>query len=57
MNGLEHKRMVLELKRVDMAREEMQFRIEERLEEIARLQDNIKIQEAKIKELKEKLGE
>jgi chromosome segregation ATPase len=57
MDPLEVKRLKLELKRVDTAKEEMEFRIEERLAEISRLKDNIKIQEAKMAELTAKLKE
>lgn len=52
---LEIKRKELELKRVETARQEQEFRIEERLEEIERLKDHIKIQLAKEEELKQEI--
>ena len=55
MTPLELKRLKLELVRVSVARNEIEFKIEERLDEISRLQDHIKIQEAKEAELKEKI--
>lgn len=57
MSPLELKKMTAELKRVDAAKEEMELRVCERMEEIQRLQDGIKIQEAKLEELKAKLAE
>lgn len=56
MNPLELKRLKVELLRVSSAKGEMELRIEERLEEIEKLRENIKIQEAKEKELMEKIG-
>jgi hypothetical protein len=41
----------LELERVKLARKELEYKIEERLEEIKRLEDHIKIQLAKEEEL------
>jgi hypothetical protein len=55
MLPLELKRMKLELIKVAAARHEMEFRIEERLEDINRLKENIKIQVAKEVELQEKI--
>lgn len=55
MLPLELKRMKLELIKVAAARCEMEFRIEERLEDINRLKENIKIQVAKEVELQEKI--
>ena len=49
--NLELKRKQLELARVQMARSELEFRIEEKMEEIKRIQDNIKIQQNREKEL------
>ena len=57
MSPLELKKLQVELKRVDAAKEEMELRIHERMDEIKRLEDNIKIQVAKIEELKAKLVE
>ncbi len=56
MSPLELKRMKLELIKVAAARHELEFRVEERLEDINRLKDNIRIQEAKEIELKEKIA-
>lgn len=55
VDPLEIKRTKMEIKRVDAAKEEMEFRIEERLAEIERIKANIVIQENKIKELSDKL--
>lgn len=48
---MELKRKKLELSRVSLAREEQEFKIEERLEEIKRLQAMIEIQKKKEEEL------
>lgn len=53
--SLEAKRKQLELMRVEMARKELEFKIEERSEEIKRIQDNIKIQLEKEAELKKEI--
>lgn len=57
--SLELKRKEVELMRVKIAKSEMELRIQERQEEIQRLEDNIKIQlqaeirlEAELKSLK-----
>lgn len=42
--SLEKKRKELELARVRMARQELEFRIEERMEELARIRENIEVQ-------------
>ena len=55
MTPLELKRMKLELIKVAAARCEIEFRIEERLDEISRLQEHVKVQEAKEAELKGKI--
>ena len=44
MSNLEKKRKELELARVRMARQELEFRIEERMEELARIRENIEVQ-------------
>lgn len=49
---LEYKKKNTELLRVQLAREEMELKIEERLEEIERLRGFIKIQVEKEEELK-----
>lgn len=48
---MELKRKKLELSRVSLAREEQEFKIEERMEEIKRLQTMIEIQKKKEEEL------
>jgi len=53
---LDTKKKELELARVQLARQEMEFKIEERLEEIERLKSNIEIQIKKENELKAELG-
>jgi hypothetical protein len=57
MKPIDRKRTHVELLRVSAAKAEMQLRIEERLEEISRLEDQIKIQEAKEQELSLKLND
>lgn len=57
MQPLEIKRMKLELVKVSAARSELEFRIEERNDEIARIMEHIKIQIAKEEELSEKIAE
>ena len=53
--SIEKKKKKLEMGRVKLAAEEMQLKIEERLEEIERLKRNIANQETKAKELEEEL--
>jgi hypothetical protein len=53
--SLEKKKLNLELMRVKMARMELEFRVDERKEEIKKLEDNIKISEAKEQELSDKM--
>jgi hypothetical protein len=55
MSPLELKRMKLELVKVSAARHDIEFRIEERLDEIERLKEHIKVQVAKEAELKDKI--
>lgn len=54
--SLDIKRKKLELSRVEVARQEQEFKIEERMEEIKRLETMIDIQKAKEKELKAELS-
>lgn len=54
-NNLEIKKMQVELLRVSAAKAELELRIDERLEEINRIKESIKISEAKEVELKDKL--
>jgi predicted nucleotide-binding protein (sugar kinase/HSP70/actin superfamily) len=56
MTELEKKKKILEIKRVEVAKEEMEFRILERLDEIERLRDNIENQDRRIFEIKHELG-
>ena len=44
MKSLDHKRKQLELSRVKTARQELEFKIEESLDQIERLKEHIKIQ-------------
>jgi hypothetical protein len=53
MNELERKKLELELKKVDCAKEEMELKVLERLAEIDRLKDNIITQEKRINEIEE----
>lgn len=52
---LDIKRKKLELMRVETARHELEFKIEERLEEVERLREHIKTQKNKEEELKTEL--
>ena len=53
--SLELKRKELELMRVETARKELEFKIEERLDEINRLEDHIKVQLQKEADIKNEL--
>lgn len=53
--SLDLKRKKLELGRVRMARQELEFRIEERQEEIQRLQEHINTQKEKEQQLENEL--
>ena len=57
MTQLDLKKKKLELMRVQVAKHELEFRIEERLEEIARLKDHIKVQEEAEKKLELEISE
>jgi len=57
MTSLELKRMKLELVKVAAARAELEFRIDERMDEINRIKDHIKVQLDKEAELQGKLAE
>lgn len=50
--SMDIKRKKLELSRVELARQEQEFKIEERMEEIDRLKATIEIQKKKEEELK-----
>ena len=54
---LEQRKWKSELLRVQAAKAEMEYIIAQRMEEIGRLEDNIRKQEEAEKLLKEKLGE
>jgi hypothetical protein len=53
----ELKRVEVELSRVSSAKMEMELKIIERLDEIEKMQDHIKVQEARERELMEKIKE
>lgn len=55
MTPLELKRIKLELKNVEAARLNLEFRIEESLDQIERIKENVKIQETKEVELAQKI--
>jgi hypothetical protein len=57
MDSLALKRKKLELSRVTLAREELEFKIEERLEEVARLQSMVQLQKNKEAELDSEINE
>ena len=57
MTLLDLKRMKLELLKVAAARAELEFRIDERMEEINRIKDHIKVQLDKETELQNKITE
>lgn len=50
--GLEKRKKELELARVSLAKDELLFKIEEKKDEIRRLEEHVKIQEQKELELK-----
>lgn len=54
--SIELKRKKLELSRVELARQEQEFKIEERMEEVGRLQAMIEIQKNKEQELKSEIS-
>lgn len=53
--GLDLKKKEMELKRVIMAKEELELRIEESLDQIERIKEHIKIQDEAIIRLKKEL--
>lgn len=57
MTPLELKRIDAELARVIAARKQLELSIDERMEEIGRLKENIKVQETKEQELSQKITE
>lgn len=56
MSKLDLKRKELELGRVEQARKELEFKIEERMDEVERLRGHIEIQLLKEEELKEEIN-
>ena len=56
MSPLELKRMKLELINVSAARHGLEFKIEERLEDIKRIEEQIKLQLAKEEDLKVRIA-
>lgn len=57
MTSLELKRMKLQLVQVAAARNQLEFNIEERLDEVERIKANIKIQQDKEAELSAKIAD
>ena len=57
MTPLELKRLSVEYKRVNQAREELEMRVMERMEEIQRIEASIEISKAKEDELLAKISE
>jgi SMC interacting uncharacterized protein involved in chromosome segregation len=53
---IEIARKKLELKRVELAKDDMEFTILERMADIERLKKNIQTQETRIKELQEQIS-
>ena len=56
MNSIDKKRKLLELERVKMARLELEFKKEEKEEEISRINEAIDKQKAKEEQLKKELN-
>ncbi len=55
MEKLERKKKELELARVKLAKDELEYKIEERLDEVQRLRDHVEIQNKRIEELQKDL--
>lgn len=53
--SLELKKKEMEMKRVVLAKEEMQLRIEERLDEIERIKSQMQIQDTAIEKIKKQI--
>lgn len=53
--SIEKMKKELELKKVEIAKEELELRIEERMEDVRRMQEHIKVQEQKAQELRDEL--
>jgi hypothetical protein len=56
MNELDRKRKELELMRVELGKQELEFKIEERLDEVRRLREHIETQNKTIDKIKQELG-
>jgi hypothetical protein len=56
MNILDVKRKKLELARVQMARNELEFKIEEKMDEVSRIKHQIGLQLEKEEELKQEIA-
>lgn len=56
MNNMELKRLTMELLKVQAAKAELEFKIEERRQEIIRIEEHISIQSKREIELKEQLN-
>ena len=56
LTALEIKKLSVELLRVSAAKAELELRVYERMDEIQRIEDSIKVSEAKEAELQEKLA-
>ncbi len=54
--SLEKERKELEMRRVEMAKIEMEFKIKERLADIERLKEHIATQDKRLQQLREELG-
>lgn len=57
MTALELKKLTVEYKRVNQAREELELRVMERMEEIQRIEASVEISKAKEQELLAKIAE
>jgi len=55
--SIEVKKKKLELARIELGRQELEFKIEEKLEEIKRLEAHLEIQNTSVQKLKKELGE
>jgi chromosome segregation ATPase len=56
MTNMEIKRITMELLKVQAAKAELEYKIEERQQEILRIEDHIKVQAKREQELKEQLS-
>jgi hypothetical protein len=56
MTDLEKKKLHMQLKRTDATIAELEYKIEERLEDIKRIKEHIELQKKSEQDIKEKLG-